>query len=343
MPPPSSACAVPGSIPVRDLVAPGQEIGRRLARLLWRAEPDGPLLMRSLTLRTTADVAVQAGEMLNDPRSAEGTRALAKAWLHTDDALTATARAAAAPAATAQLRASMAQETEAFVHDLVSNGGSLQRLLTANDSFIDQPLADVYGLGTVMGFTHVMLNPSERSGILTHAGTLFAHPFATHRGQWIRGTLLCGEVPPPPPSMGAPIVVPPGQTYRQALATELHQPPCAACHQLVDPLGFALEHYDVLGRFRTTDNGLPVDSSAVILDLDNAMVSDARSLGEELASSCDVQLCVARTFVAHALGRRVDEIDAMGVAEVASAFSASGFNLRALLLATVQTPAFIKP
>jgi hypothetical protein len=125
---------------------------------------------------------------------------------------------------------------------------------------------------------------------------------------------------------------------------QIAEPACAACHQLTDPLGYTLEHYDVLGRFRTTDNGLPVDSAAVIHDLDPmTVVENARGLGNALADSCAVQTCVARTFLAHVLGRPVVELNETAGIEVTRAFAAANLDLRALLLAAVQDPGFVNP
>jgi hypothetical protein len=341
---PARACAVPAAMPVRPLVTPGSEIGRRLARLLWLSDADGPLQMASSALHTTADVAALARDMLQDPRSAAGLDALTRSWLHTADALSATARPAAGSAATPQLRASMASETERFVRDLIVNGGSLTRLLTASDSFVDKDLGTLYGVGgPAMGWQQVMFNPAERSGVLTHAGALFAHPFATHRGAWIHDAFMCQPLPPPPESLNTPMDVPAGETSRQALARQVNQPACMGCHLLADPLGFALEHYDVLGRFRATENGKPIDSSATIQELDNATVDGARDLGQELAASCRVQTCAARTFLAHATARMVADVAEDEAYDALRAFAASSFNLKELLVATVQLPAFVKP
>jgi hypothetical protein len=341
---PVATCTMPAPMPARPLVTPGPEMGRRLARLLWRSEPDGPLQMAATTLRTTADVAALARDMLQDSRSGVGLAALTKTWLRTDEALTVAARAGAGTAATPQLRASMVGETERFVQDLIVKGGSLTRLLTASDSFVDRALGDLYGIaGPATGFAQVMMNPAERSGVLTNAGTLFAHPFATHRGAFIRDALMCQPLPPPPPTVNAPIAVPAGQTYREALDKQLDSPACMACHRLSDSLGFALEHYDVLGRYRATENGKPIDSSTTVQDLDNVAVDGARELGEELAASCQVKTCTAHTFLAHALGRPVAEVDEAESIDALRAFAASNYDLKELLLATVQSNAFIKP
>jgi hypothetical protein len=342
--PPQADCVLPGSMPRRNLGLSGAEVARRLAHLIWQAAPDATLTTRTLTLHTTADVAAVARTMLADPRSADGVRALTRAWLHSDDALTAQARSEAVALATPQLRQSMAFETERFMQDLVAiNGGSLRRLLTASDTFVDPALADLYGITRpAAGYAQLTLDPAERSGVLTHAGILFARPFASHRGQWIGQVFLCAEVPLPPAGI-LPVSLMPGQTYRQALVADMQNPACLPCHRLTDPIGYAFEHYDVLGRFRTTDNDQPVDSATMIAALGGAMVAGARDLGERLADSCQVQNCVASAFLAHAIGRPLLDTDQPQARELAGAFAAAGLDLRELLLAVVQSPAFVKP
>jgi hypothetical protein len=138
--------------------------------------------------------------------------------------------------------------------------------------------------------------------------------------------------------------VTPGTTYRQRLERATADPACLACHRLVDPPGFSLESLDALGRFRTVDNGQPVDASGTImLDGRTVRFTGAVELGRALATSCDVRLCTARRWLEHALGRSLGDTDEASVREVAAAFAASGFDLRELLVAIVQTQAFLAP
>ena len=341
--PPVQACTnSPAPLPVQPLGISTDHVAERLARVLWGERPDASTLARTATLRTSADVQVLARTMLQDPRAEANAKALMRRWLKLDEIGSRLDQSA--------LSAGLRREADAFAtRMLLFEGASLLNLLTASFTFTDsQEVATFYGAGNVvpLGLSKIIPDPAQqRSGILTQGGLLRAYPRASTRGQWLRAALLCQPVPvppsfepPPPPTSTAP------STYRQRLTKAIDDgPACQACHGLIDPPGFTLEHYDDAGRWRATDDGLPVDA-AVSLELDGAPVTmnGARSLGESLARSCGVQACAVRNFLEFAVGplRPADELS---LTELQGAFAQSGFNLKELLIAVTGSKAFLAP
>lgn len=357
MPPPmpSSNCSIVlAPMPVRGLPIRPDEGIRRLARLLFRSEPDPMLMAQAMRLQRSNSMAEVARDMLADPRAQVGLDALTQAWLGTDEIATATALGPTATIVTPDLRRTMQAETERFVRELISDpaGGNLRQLLTANFTWADMRTSRLYGVPDVLTpeLVRITLDPQQRSGVLTHLGTLFARPYAPSRGAWLSKVFSCMEIPLPPPDVDRSLPVKPGMTTRQVVEQQTASPQCRACHALMDGYGFALEHYDQGGRYRVTDNGLMVNASTVLPsppDLAGQAVTGAPDLGHRLAGSCEVQLCTARTFVGHAiqttLATFLRQEDEGAVAEVAAAFAASGFDLKELLLAVVQSPLFLRP
>lgn len=325
-----------------------QQLAERLAHLIWRAAPDTTVLAMAQTVQNSAQVADLARFMLADARSEQGLAALTSHWLHPERALSAVAKPEAG-SVPASLRASMLRETQLFVTESMRKGASLTDLLTAPHTFANAGLGALYGVTGLPANEHrsVDLDPKQRSGLLTHASALFAHPRATSRGRWIREAFFCLAVPPPPPDVDLKLDTAPGATYRQTLERALDQPQCAACHVILDPPGFALENFDGLGRFRTLDNGLPIDATGKIISaesLEGAFVNGARDLGNKLGGACEVQRCVAQTFLSHALALDLADVNEVAVREVvAGTLAGGGFRLNDLILSVVQSPRFLAP
>jgi hypothetical protein len=243
------------------------------------------------------------------------------------------------------LRFSMVLETETFFKHLFGGEGRLETLLLASYSFVDEPLAKLYGVAPTGPFTRVNLIKEQRSGILTQASFLFLKPGPSARGTWLINKLLCTAVPEPPNGAVNPVVDPfPGETTRQTLERSVSGPSCAACHQLIDPPGFAFGHYDALGRWRDQEAGQPIDATGMFRQTRPAPLKfdGARQLGEQLLGSCEVRRCVAQMFLQRALGGP-KPIDEASVAEVAAAFEASDLNLRVLFEDVAASRPFLAP
>jgi hypothetical protein len=250
---------------------------------------------------------------------------------------------------TPELGALLEQETEAFFDGVVRTGdGSLQALLTAPYSFMNQQLAGFYGVAgpSSTELTRVELDPQRYSGFLTQAGLManLAHPSqasAVRRGQFVLEKLLCVHLPPPPNNVDTTLPKPdPTATARQQLTQKTGVQPCIGCHGVINPVGFAFEHFDELGRYRETEQGLTIDSSGALAgtDVDGAFANQIE-LGQKLAGSAQVRSCLALTWFRYAYGRDQNDADSCSMQQLTQAFE--GGNVKQLLLALTQTPAFL--
>jgi hypothetical protein len=337
-------------MPVRGIGISPAHVAERLARFLWNERPDEALLARTVSVRSTDDVKAVARTMLADGRFNNGVEALFTQWLKLDAAALFDGDPEVSGQIEPGLRTSMVEESRLFLRDVMLGDGKLSTLLLASHTFADERLRKLYGTvdPPVRGAGHerVNLDPARRSGILTQASFLFVDPRTSARGTWILNTLLCTQVPSPPPDTSfSPLGRRPGQSYRQALTENISAPQCAACHQLVDPPGFALEHYDPLGRWRDRDNGADIDATGTLmLPSGNTIKFDgARQLGERLLGTCEVQRCMAESFLRRALAAELRASDHTSVEELSWAFAASGFNLRELLVAVTGSQSFLAP
>ena len=243
------------------------------------------------------------------------------------------------------------------LNDLIQRNTGVQVRETVPDSFLKQAdqvvnldLAKLYGLSTTgltsTTFTTMALPATgPRAGILSKAAALsvFANQQSgspTLRGKFIRESLMCLTVPPPPPGVNTAAVDQPTDvpmTKRQRLEAHRAAPACAGCHSLMDPLGLPLESYDAIGKYRTTDNGLPVDPTSTF---DGQAIADSKGLGVVASQSVTVAQCLVRKYYAYAVGHQERDVDGSVLNSVATAFKASGFKLRDLILAIVTNDAF---
>jgi hypothetical protein len=205
----------------------------------------------------------------------------------------------------------MDQELATFVNHATFDAPHDFASLFAPVTWVNGPLASFYGLSGVEGevFQHVKLEPGKYAGLLTSPAwlTRVSYPRFTNpsrRGWVIARALRCQTIPPeaseivPPPTM-------PGMTSRGRAAEHAVNPACAACHSLVDPLGFALEHFDATGRFRETENGLPIDASGR-LPPDGPTFDGAASLATALLDDAETRGCFASQWARFAFGQRVE-------------------------------------
>jgi hypothetical protein len=339
-----AAGAQPATLPIS-----GQDAVTRIAALLWMEAPDAALLSQASALQTRDDLAGLVGEMLADARAAVGVGAFYRQWLNLDAIVTTAKDPSLFPAYTPALQADMAAETEAFaVNVTLTMNGTYQTLMTAPFSFINARLADIYGVAGVTGdaLQQVMLDPTERAGLLTQPGLQALGAFATrnspsHRGTYIEGRILCAVIPSAPPDV-PPLVAQPGMTLRSALAQELDSPVCPACHATIDPPGLAFEAFDAIGRFRTTDNGAPVDVSGLHFP-DGTSFAGPVGLANVLASLPAAQQCMAEQWLAFALATTPQSLPNDAAAPAQQAFASSGFNLKALIVAVLTSDTFLVP
>ncbi len=329
----------------------GYENASQLSYFLWRSMPDATLFDAAAAnkLGTQAELEAQAKRMLADPKARATVSEFVEEWLGLYQVTERQKDAKVYPEFKDDLKAAMLEEARAFVSNVVFDGdGRLGTLLTATFSFVNGPLAGIYGLKDVTGtaMKQSPLTATERSGLLTQTaflavtgGTDGSHP--VKRGKKVFERLLCGELPPPPADVPNPKTAADGGTTRQRFAEHGTNACAAGCHALMDPLGFAFEHYDGIGRYRVMDNGGQVDASdSFEIDGVKKSYGNARELVGHLASSQTVRNCFAQQWVEFALRRHHADADRASLQAIGAAFARDGHNIRDLLVAVAGSRSF---
>ncbi|HEY8927239.1 MAG TPA: DUF1592 domain-containing protein, partial [Polyangia bacterium] len=331
------------------------EMATRLAYLVWGSMPDAALFdaADANQLTTTAALRLQVQRMVDDPRAHDMVRRFHREWLGLDYIIGASKSPTLFPTWNSQLAADLLTESETFVDSVFFGEGSLATLLTAPYSYLNGNLATHYGLAMPAGattFVRVGLDPTQRAGILTQGAFLAGHSFSartspSNRGAFLRERILCQTVPIEPPGLNdtsVPDPAPANATTRQLLERDVAPPQCKGCHLLFDPLGFAFETFDPVGRWRATENGSPIDASGKIVGaLDpatNGPFGGAVELMKKLATSADVRACVAANWFRWSSGRAESlPDDACSLLTINKKFEAAEFDMRALWSAMVTT------
>lgn len=332
------------------------EMASRLSYLLWGEPPDETLWQAAEAdaLREPAQIQAQVDRLIADPRARRAVARFHLLWLGLEPVDSIAKDPERFVDWSPDLPKSFRAELDAFVDDVFwSPGGSIEQLLTASHSFVDGPLAAFYGLeGGAPGgeqLVRVQLDPSRRAGLLTRPGLLALHAgfdqtSPTHRGLLVRQQLLCDVMPPPPPEVDdTPTEPTDDQTTRGRVEEHTSNETCAPCHSLIDPIGFAFEHYDATGAFREDEHGLAIDARGEATDSDVGEFDGLEQLGRALADSADVRRCVATQWYRYAYGRREDEtLDGPAVVdELDATLEDTGGDLQALLRALTRTDAFL--
>jgi hypothetical protein len=294
------------------------ELASRLSYYLWASLPDEVLFeaARKGTLTTAAEIERQAARMLADRRADAFVKAFVAGWLGIEALEAHPVDPKVFAAFDAPLAASMREEVERFVAALIEQDRPLDELLEADHVHVDARLARHYGLPapSVPGFTRVAVTDGRRGGLLTTGAVLTTTSHANRtsvvkRGHFVLSELLCTEPPPPPPDIDAEL--PPAgngpATQRQLLQQHRDKPECRACHVLMDEVGFGLEHYDGIGRYRDQEAGLPIDASGELPG--GVRFQGARQLAGALRANPQVAPCVAGKALALALGRTLTAAD----------------------------------
>ncbi len=317
------------------------ELASRLSYLIWRSMPDDALFQSvdTGTLTTPEDVAREGARLLADPRARETLIDFVAQWfrLPLGDA--------------SALRASASAETKAFVDSVLSGDGRLDSLLAAPVNFVDETLAPIYGVANISGTTlqKVSSDPARRFGLLTQVNFLgtFADGAQSHpvkRGNVVFRQVLCGELPPVPANVPPPGAQQENVSNRQRFEAHSQNACARGCHAILDPLGFAFEHYDGTGKFRDMDGGEPVDSSGTVTlpGTDSVWTfKDAKELVDLIATSQEARTCAARQWLRYTLTRKETAEDQASLDAESAAFSTSGYDLRALFLSVASTPSFL--
>jgi hypothetical protein len=225
----------------------------------------------------------------------------------------------------------------------------IRDLFDGRRAFINAELARLYGVSPPAGggFGPVdLLESSHRAGILTQGAFLALQAHATstsptRRGKFIRERLLCQTIPPPPTNVNT--ALPPDEpdrprTMRQKLHAHRQNPACAGCHSMMDPIGLGLENFDAIGAWRTRDAGQPIDASG---ELDGIPFSDARGLARAVREHQNTVPCLVRNLVRFALGRMETAGEETVITDLVTRLATGGYRMRELVLALVESPAFL--
>jgi hypothetical protein len=325
------------------------QLAARLSYFLWNGPPD-PALSRIADeggLRTVEALRREAARMLADRRAQDMIDDFHARWLALED-LETLEKDPAVFAGFESLRPALREEVRRFTnHVLTAGDGRLATLLTAPFTIANGPLARLYGARSAGdAWQKVDLDPSQRAGILTQAAFLATHGHEgsapIFRGVAVREQLLCAALPPPPP--GADNNLPPSsatQTTRQRMEKHRANPECASCHSLMDVLGYGFEAYDEVGRFRTTENGFPINDAGELIGTDvDGPFRGALELGRRLVQSKQVQRCLATHWFRYALARLETDLDRCALDAVLARFQAADLRIPDLLLAVIESDAF---
>ncbi len=342
-----------GARPGQKVAVSAMDLASRLSFFLWGAPPDEALLAvaRAGTLAEPATLIAQTRRMLADPRSEALATRFAAQWLRLQDIEKVHPDALQFPDFHQQLGDAMRRETELFFHSLIRGNRSVLDLYTANYTFLNEELARHYGIQGVTGseFRRVQYPDDRRSGLLGHASvlTLTSHANRTSpvlRGKWVMEVLLGSPPPPPPPNV--PDLDKTGEakegrllTTRERMEEHRSNPQCRSCHLFMDPIGLALDNFDVTGRWRVRENGSPLDTRGDFYD--GTPVSTPAELTQVLLKR---PIPLLRTFtqnlMAYALGRRIEYYDHPAVRRITAAAEPGGYRINDFIVGVVLSDAF---
>jgi hypothetical protein len=330
-----------------------QDLASRLSFFLWGTVPDAELVKTASAggLRTAAGLRRQVDRMLADPRSEALATRFAAQWLRLQDLDKIIPDYLQYPHWDDTLAQGLEKETELFVDSLVRENRSVLDLLDSDYTFVNERVAIHYGIPNVTGaeFRRVPVTDPNRRGILGHGSILALTSIADRtspvlRGKWIMEVLLGSPPPAPPPNV--PTLdqtkdTAGGRTLsvRERMEQHRNNPACMSCHKVIDPLGLALENFDVTGAWRIKDNEVAVDPVGDLYD--GSKLSGPPALREALLRHEDaVLLSFTEHLMTYALGRRVETYDMPAIRQIIRAASAEGLKVQAFVHGVVASQAF---
>ena len=330
----------------------GFSMASRLSFLLWNRMPDEYLFQKANAgeLSTRAQVYAEAVRMIQDDRFRGGLRAFFTDYLHLYELDHLLKDPKIFEHYDPNLGLLAAEETWRVIENLVlDEPQDFRNLMMLDHTFVNPKLASIYGLPAPSEerFARLPLDEdAQRRGLLGHISFLALHSHstatsATRRGEAVRIQLLCQTIPAPPVNVDTSIPEPSGDrlTLRQRVEEHLEDPSCKGCHQLTDPIGLGLENYDSLGRYRTHDNGAPIDPAG---ELDGIPFSNAIELGERVAEHPNFAPCIAEMLVRYAIGRDIQSSERPVFRQLVERFEHHRYHLIPLYLELVTSPLFLK-
>jgi hypothetical protein len=337
----------------QDYALDDLDLASRLSFFLWGSIPDDQLLRLAMQGRLSAgkNLEAQVKRMLADPRAEALSTRFASQWLRLQDIELVRPDAFWFPDYDQQLADAMKKETELFFADIVRHNRSALELFTADYTFVNEQLARHYGFKGVAGpeFRRVAYPDETRRGLLGHGSVLVQTSLANRtspvlRGKWVMEVLI-GMPPPPPPPNVPDLEETVGSKDGRMLTTrermEIHRenPTCKTCHQYMDPIGLALDNFDVTGRWRLRENGVPLDTRGTMYD--GMAVSSPADLSKSLLSRpIPLMRSFAENLMAYAVGRRVEDYDQPAIRVIVRDAEKEGYRMSAFITGVVNSPAF---
>ena len=327
------------------------DLASRLSFFLWSSVPDDELRAAAVrgTLNDPVALEQQVRRLLRDPRSSSLVDNFANRWLELSKLAGVVPDTELYPEFDENLRDAMQHETKLFIGSQIRENRSVLELLTADYSFLNQRLAAHYGIRNVYGdhFRRVTFRDGLRGGLLGQSSLLTVTSYpnrtsVTMRGRWVLANLLGAPPPPPPPDI--PALEEAGahgqpRSLRERMERHRSNPACASCHQRMDPLGFALENFDGVGKWRTTGDGAPIDPSATFPDgtrfeglagLRTLMVSHKEDFVRTLTAK----------LLAYAIGRGLDHRDQAAIRRIARDAAAADYSWSSIVSGIVRSEPF---
>ena len=338
----------PGSVyHISDL-----ELASRLSFFLWSTIPDDPLLDAAAQgeLRDPKVLEEQVRRMLADPRAKTLTANFAGQWLHLRNMKAVDPDPRLFPDFDDNLREDFRHETEMFLESQLKDNRPLEELLTANYTFVNERLAKFYGIPGVYGthFRRVTLTDPNRTGLLGQASILTVTSYANRTSPVLRGKYVLDVIlgaPPPPQPPNVPPLKETGESgqapasVRARMEEHRSNPVCAACHKQMDPLGFALENFDAIGKYRTMDGDSPIDASGVFAD--GTPFSNPVDFRQALlVHKTEFVRNFAEKLMTYAIGRTVGYTDQPAVRAAVKDAAPSDYRWASLILGVVSSEPF---
>ena len=329
------------------------ELASRLSYFLWSSTPDDELLTLAERgeLRRPEILRQQAKRLLADDKARAIVDNFAEQWLNLRSLDELSPDPQVFPDWDDELRAAMKDESLAVFETIMRDDRSVLDLLDADFTFVNERLAKHYGMADIKGeeFQRVALNPQRRLGVLTHASilTLTSNPNRTSpvkRGKWIMENILGKDPPPAPP--GVPGLeetqkAKPDAPLREQLEQHRADPGCASCHRTMDDIGFGLENFDAIGRWRDTDNGRPIDARGE-LEAGLAFSGPVELVTILKTRSTDFARVFSERMLTYALGRGLEYYDRCAVDDIQERLQQNDYRFSELILAVIESEPFLK-